>query len=141
MRENKSKPFFLYLAFTIPHFSLEVPEDSLAEYRGKFPEPHPYHDGHYTDQPEPRAAYAGMITRMDRDVGRIISLIKPHYEVAEHDLVHGVLSPDAAHQAVKRLRGTMANLGLEVAGEIMSPVKGQGGNTEFLWLLRPGSRT
>jgi arylsulfatase A-like enzyme len=76
VRENKSKPFFLYLAFTIPHFSLEVPEDSLAEYRGKFPEPRAFDDGHYTRQPEPRTAYAAMITRMDRDVGRLMALLK-----------------------------------------------------------------
>jgi arylsulfatase A-like enzyme len=62
--------------FTIPHLELLVPEDSIAEYRGKFEE-RPYKDprDHYAAQPESRAAYAGMITRMDRDVGRITSLL------------------------------------------------------------------
>jgi arylsulfatase len=56
---------------------LLVPADSLAEYRGKFAE-QPYIDNrkHYADQPESRAAYAGMVTRMDRDVGRIMALLK-----------------------------------------------------------------
>ena len=27
---TSDKPFFLYLAFTIPHLSLQVPEDSMA---------------------------------------------------------------------------------------------------------------
>jgi arylsulfatase A-like enzyme len=76
VRENKDAPFFLYLAFTIPHLSLQVPDDSIAEYRGKWPET-PY-DGtrHYAAQPEPRAAYAAMISRMDRDVGRLLALLK-----------------------------------------------------------------
>jgi len=78
IRSHKQGPFFLYLPFTIPHTELLVPEDSLRQYRGKFPEPTPYVDprGHYADQPFPRAALAAMITRMDRDVGRLISLLK-----------------------------------------------------------------
>ncbi len=34
---NKSRPFFLYLAYTNPHAEIRVPEDSLSEYKGKFP--------------------------------------------------------------------------------------------------------
>ena len=48
-----------------------VPEDSLAEYRGKVPESGPIAKGHYAAQEFPHAAYAAMVTRMDRDVGRI----------------------------------------------------------------------
>ncbi|MGC8794282.1 MAG: sulfatase-like hydrolase/transferase, partial [Bryobacteraceae bacterium] len=61
----------------IPHLELLVPEDSLAEYRGKIPEAGPYRDprGHYAEQAFPRAAYAAMVTRMDRDVGRILRLL------------------------------------------------------------------
>ncbi len=78
IRRQKNGPFFLYVPFTIPHFELLVPEESLAEYSGKFPEPIPYVDPrkHYGDQPAPRAALAAMITRMDRDVGRILALVK-----------------------------------------------------------------
>lgn len=76
VRRHRRDPFFLYVPFTIPHLELLVPEDSLAQYRGKFPE-QPYIDRrkHYADQPHARAAYAGMVTRMDRDVGRILSLL------------------------------------------------------------------
>ncbi len=78
IRRHKDRPFFCYVPFTIPHVELLVPEDSLAEYRGKIPESKPYVDPrkHYADQEFPRAAYAGMITRMDRDVGRIMTLLK-----------------------------------------------------------------
>ena len=78
IRDSSGKqPFFCYVPFTIPHLELLAPEDSLAEYRGKIPEK-AYVDkrGHYANQPESRAAYAGMITRMDRDVGRIMRLLK-----------------------------------------------------------------
>ena len=78
IRSHKDERFFLYVPFTIPHFELLVPEESLEEYKGKFPEPFQYVDKrrHYADQPAPRATLAAMITRMDRDVGRILDLLK-----------------------------------------------------------------
>jgi arylsulfatase len=76
IRDHKDQPFFLYAPFTIPHLALQVPEDSLAEYVGKWDDP-PY-DGKngYLPHPTPRAAYAAMITRLDRSVGRILALVK-----------------------------------------------------------------
>ncbi len=71
IRDNRHRPFFLYLPTTVPHLALQVPEDSLAEYRGLWPDP-PYRgDQGYLPHPAPRAAYAAMVTRMDREVGRI----------------------------------------------------------------------
>ncbi len=75
IKANKDKPFFLYVPFTIPHLALQVPEDSLNEYKGKWPET-PYKGKAYRPHDHPRAAYAAMITRMDRSVGRIMDLIK-----------------------------------------------------------------
>ena len=73
---NRDKPFWLYFPTTVPHLGLEVPEDSLKEYAGKFPET-PYEGGRgYLPQRTPRAAYAAMITRMDREVGRLVQLVK-----------------------------------------------------------------
>ncbi|MCY3024683.1 MAG: arylsulfatase [Planctomycetota bacterium] len=75
VRDNKDKPFFLWLTTTIPHLALQVPDDSLAEYLGKWPDP-PYPGGKgYLPHLTPRAAYAAMITRLDRDVGRIMALV------------------------------------------------------------------
>jgi arylsulfatase A len=76
LRANKDKSFFLYVPFTIPHVALQVPEDSLAEYRGQWPDPPYTGDKGYFPHPNPRACYAAMITRMDKDVGRIMSLLK-----------------------------------------------------------------
>jgi arylsulfatase A-like enzyme len=76
VKANKDRPFFLYYPTTIPHLALQVPEDSLKEYAGKFPEK-PYVGGRgYLPHRTPRAAYAAMITRMDRDVGRLLALLK-----------------------------------------------------------------
>ena len=76
VRDNKSRPFFLYVPSTIPHLAIQVPEDSLAEYAGKFDDP-PYVGGKgYLPHRQPRAAYAAMISRLDRDVGRIVSLVR-----------------------------------------------------------------
>lgn len=76
IRRNRKNPFFLYLPFPTPHMAMQVPEDSLNEYKGKFPDS-PYRGHrHYLPHRYPRAAYAAMITRMDREVGRIVSLLK-----------------------------------------------------------------
>ena len=74
--EHRDQPFFLYLPWTIPHFELLVPEDSLKQYEGEFPEPYPYVADHYASQPAPRTNLAAMITRLDRDVGRVLDLIE-----------------------------------------------------------------
>ena len=75
VREHKDRPFFLYHPTTVPHLALQVPDDSLAEYRGKFPEA-PYPGGRgYLPHPTPRAAYAAMITRLDREIGRLMDLV------------------------------------------------------------------
>ena len=73
--KNKDKPFFLYLPYTIPHAELAVPEDSLRQYKGKFPEK-PFPGGHYYKQETPRAAYAAMVTRMDGYVGKVMAKLK-----------------------------------------------------------------
>ncbi|AQT68079.1 Arylsulfatase [Anaerohalosphaera lusitana] len=76
--DNKDNPFFMYLAFTIPHAELLVPEDSLEEYRELgWPET-PWPGGHYGAQETPRAAYAAMVTRMDRDIKRLFDRLKEH---------------------------------------------------------------
>jgi arylsulfatase A-like enzyme len=75
VRDNKDRPFFLYYPTTVPHLALQVPEDSLKEYDGKFPETPYKGDRGYLPHRQPRAAYAAMITRMDRDVGKLLSLI------------------------------------------------------------------
>lgn len=75
IRDHRAEPFFLYLPFPVPHLALQVPDSSLAEYRGAFPETPYVGDRGYLPHPEPRAAYAAMITRMDGEIGRILDLL------------------------------------------------------------------
>lgn len=74
---NKAKPFFLYLPFIVPHVAVQVPDDSLDEYKGKLGDD-PAYDGKkgYRPHPAPHAGYAAMVTRMDRSVGRIVEKLK-----------------------------------------------------------------
>jgi arylsulfatase A-like enzyme len=61
IRRHRDDPFFLYVPYTIPHLNLEVP--GLEPYGDK-------------DWPEKSKIFAAMITRLDRDVGRILDLLK-----------------------------------------------------------------
>lgn len=77
IERNRQQPFFCYFPSTMPHWELLVPEDSFREYRGKFPEKgFSRPNSRYADQPEMRAAYAAMVTRLDREVGRVMDLVK-----------------------------------------------------------------
>lgn len=77
IRDNASGPFFLYYTPTIPHADLDIPEEALAFYRDKIPEiPYLGSPGGYKAQPEPRAAYAAMVNRLDSSVGEIMALLE-----------------------------------------------------------------
>jgi 23S rRNA (cytidine1920-2'-O)/16S rRNA (cytidine1409-2'-O)-methyltransferase len=85
--------------------------------------------------------------------GRIISLVKPHYEATEDELPKGaILDPDLAEQISERVRDTLPELGWRVLGWTKSPVLGGAvgkkrkkkgkGNPEWLVLVErsdPGS--
>jgi arylsulfatase A len=77
VRDNKDRPFFAYLPFTIPHASMHVPEEAHAPFRKKFPE---FEDkiGRYSGPTvkNPIAAFAGMVTRMDGHIGKLFDLLK-----------------------------------------------------------------
>src|SRR5262249_16961451 len=73
---NRAKPFFLYLAYTIPHAVWEVPADSFAEYAGRWEEPVADERRGKILVPAPRTAYAAMVTRLDREVGRVLEKLR-----------------------------------------------------------------
>ena len=61
VKKNAEQPFFLYLAYTIPHIKYEVPD--LAQYADK-------------DWPENMKIHAAMTSRMSKDVGRLVALLR-----------------------------------------------------------------
>jgi 23S rRNA (cytidine1920-2'-O)/16S rRNA (cytidine1409-2'-O)-methyltransferase len=73
--------------------------------------------------------------RLLRPDGRIISLIKPHYEAPPERLAGGVLPDDRTEEVLAPVRAGVAALGLRLMGECESPIRGQGGNREVLWLI------
>ncbi|MGX5819318.1 arylsulfatase [Chitinophaga lutea] len=84
IRENKDKPFFLYLPLTIPHAELHVPQKYLqpwlnADGSSKLQPEKPFETSEvksYHPQPQPHAAFAGMITKLDEDVARVLALVQ-----------------------------------------------------------------
>ena len=84
--EHQDEPFFLYLPFTVPHVALQVPDSSLVEYDGVFDEEPYLGDPTYLPHYRPLSAYAGMITRMDAHIGRILERLD-ELGLAENTLV------------------------------------------------------
>lgn len=95
IRANKDRPFFCYVPSTIPHLALQVPESTLAQYRGRWEET-PYEGRSYLPHPTPRAAYAAMITHLDASLGRIMELLQ-ELELEERTLVLFTSDNGATH--------------------------------------------
>lgn len=79
--QNRENPFFLYYPTQIPHASLTVPDETLSLYLDEngesiFEEDTSHPSGAYTEQPMPKAAYAAMVTRLDRYVGQILEKLE-----------------------------------------------------------------
>ena len=58
VKENKDRPFFLYLPHSMPHIPLYVPEDAY--------------------DPNPQNAYTCVIEHIDDEVGRLMDTIRSH---------------------------------------------------------------
>jgi arylsulfatase A-like enzyme len=68
IKRQQEKPFFLYVAFTAPHLLMEAPAEDVALFKGKFKEKDP--------RVPLNATYAAMITRLDKEVGRILTQLE-----------------------------------------------------------------
>ena len=71
------RPFFAYVPTILPHVELTAPEDSWAEYKGRWKkfaraDPRPGYIGSEDALPE----FAGMVARMDKHVGEIMAALK-----------------------------------------------------------------
>jgi len=61
VRRHKDGPFFLYFAYTIPHGKYQSP--TMEPYAGE-------------SWPNEQKTYAAMVDRLDRDVGKLMALLK-----------------------------------------------------------------
>jgi arylsulfatase A len=83
IQKNRAAPFFLYLAYAIPHAEMVIPQEYLSKFKGKYPET-PFkgqkskeeYQGAYGAQTHPRAAYEAMISHLDGDIGKLNALLK-----------------------------------------------------------------
>lgn len=67
IRDNKDRPFFLYLAYINTHLVIEAPQEDIAQHKGKFTE---------KDPSKPlNATYAAMATRLDQEIGRLSKVL------------------------------------------------------------------
>lgn len=91
-RAAQEQPFFLHYAALIPHADLVAPEEWVAPYRGKVEEVDPFpgggggRGGEYGPVQEPRATFAGMVSRLDWEIGEIMKKLDT-LGIAEDTLV------------------------------------------------------
>lgn len=85
LEDNRDRPFFAYVPTIIPHAELLVPEDIHKQYSGKFEPETPYKGtdsgpgykvGGYGSQPEPHAAFVGMVRLLDQQIGEIVKKVE-----------------------------------------------------------------
>ncbi len=86
IEKNKNKPFFLFYPNTIPHAELLIPEKYMNKFQGKYlpekifngatPGNDGFREGSYGTQPESHAAFAAMVTLLDKQVGEIVGKLK-----------------------------------------------------------------
>ncbi|MBV8230106.1 MAG: sulfatase-like hydrolase/transferase [Planctomycetaceae bacterium] len=108
LKRHQGGPFFLYIPYTSSHYNIEVPDDELARHRGKFPE---------RDSAWPvNATYAAMVTRLDRNVGRVLAALD-ELGLAEKTLVLFTSDHGATFEA--------GNLGASNFHDSNRPFRGQ----------------
>jgi len=71
IKRHNDEPFFLYLAYTIPHTNNELGRETGNGM--EVPTDEPYSNENW---PQPQKNHAAMITRMDRDIGKLMDLLK-----------------------------------------------------------------
>jgi 23S rRNA (cytidine1920-2'-O)/16S rRNA (cytidine1409-2'-O)-methyltransferase len=68
----------------------------------------------------------------------VVSLLKPHYELAKlrRSAPRGPLSDEQSEDVCRTVRDRLGEIGWAVSGVTASPLRGKGGNREFLLLFR-----
>ena len=79
IQNNKDKPFFAMLTYTLPHAEINLPHDSIYSiYENMFDETPYEQPGSYFRSEKPRASFAAMVSHLDKYVGEIIDELKKY---------------------------------------------------------------
>ena len=131
---NKDKPFFLYLAYTLPHGKYEIPHND------------PAYDI-YKDKPWSQKVknYAAMITRADRSVGLIMQQLKD-LNIDENTIVfytsdngpnRPFVEPLNSAGGLRGIKRSLYEGGIKAAMTVRWPDKiAPGTNSDYLWGMR-----
>jgi len=93
METNADKPFFMYVAFGTPHYPMQ---------------PYNKYWQHYESLPEPRRAYAALVSTMDEQVGRILAKVD-ELGLRENTLI--IFQSDQGHSTEARANYGGGNAG------------------------------
>ena len=123
VKQNKDKPFFLYLAHGAPHYPLQGPNDKGFREVGK----------KIREMPEDKeATYKAMIESMDAGIGRVVAELGKH-GLAENTLV--IFCSDNGHSPrhggsageLRGSKGTVYEGGHRVPMVMQWPIRLEGG--------------
>ncbi len=95
INDNHKAPFFLYLAYTIPHFELTILEKEKEQYKDLGWPQREMKMGHYRHDKQGHITYAAMVSTMDRDIGNIIKQLED-LGIAENTVV--IFTSDNGHE-------------------------------------------
>lgn len=85
IKDHSGEPFLMMYTTTLPHAELRLPQDEIDAFSGKLDPETPfsgcdsgpvYKKGGYGSQQHPHAAFAAMVTHLDRQVGEIVREVK-----------------------------------------------------------------
>ncbi len=136
LTRHRKETFFLYLPFTIPHANNEAGNRGM-----EVPSYEPYAE---EDWPDPQKGHAAMITRMDRDIGRIFARIK-ELGIDEKTVVfftsdngphrEGGADPDFFHSSgpLQGYKRSLHDGGIRVPGMVRWPGRVKPGVSDHPW--------
>ena len=134
VRRYKDKPFFLYLAYTLPHGKYDIPA-SDPDYKL------------YADKPWPQMVknYAGMVSRADRSVGKLLALLK-ELDLDDNTIVFYTsdngpnapfVKPLNSAGGIRGIKRSLYEGGIRAAMTVRWPGKVPAGATsKFVWDMR-----